>query len=220
MWQTTTIEDLHELYLADTSYWFQVTTRAYVSRTWQMIIGVVERPVVAYCSIVAKVSSTELEANWNLSQLELELTVVSAGINFILPETYLRDTCFLLIMSSERPFKVWSLWFLFFCAYIWCQLWQQRGVWPRRNRINVRWRRVYRGCLCWRIRNSGDVIPRGSTWTFLATTWLVGIMSLFRRFVFSFVPIFRWWSVCSSFAYFVGLRAFIVIVMGHCVLYL
>ena len=114
--QTTTIEDLHDLYPADISYWSQVTTRAYVSRMWQMIIGVVERPVVAYCSTVAKVSWTELEANWNRSriELELELTIVRAGTVYILPETDLRDTCFLLLMSCEWPFKFWSLLILIF----------------------------------------------------------------------------------------------------------
>ena len=106
--QTTTIEDLHDLYPADISYWSQVTTQVYVSWVWQMIIGVVERLVVAYCSTVAKISWTELEANWNRSrtELELELTIARAGIVFILPETDLRDTSFLLLMSRERPFQI------------------------------------------------------------------------------------------------------------------
>ena len=71
MSQTTTIEDLHDLYPADTSYWSQVTTRVYVSRVWQMTVEVVERPVVAYCSTVAKMSWTDLKP----TEIEVEVNL-------------------------------------------------------------------------------------------------------------------------------------------------
>ena len=35
-----------------------------------------------------------------------ELTIVRPGTVFILPETDLRDTCLLLLMSRERPFQI------------------------------------------------------------------------------------------------------------------
>ena len=114
--QVTTIEDLHDLYPADTSQWSQMTTRVYVSQVRQMTVGVVERLVVAYCSTVAKLSWTELEANWSRGELQLELTIVRAGYCFYIARN--RLTGHLLPAPYEPQQILASLTLIFACRHV------------------------------------------------------------------------------------------------------